>query len=128
MPVLSKGRLKLFKQILTVLSLTDFLDFRSPGFGLTLVAETTNGVFLCAESTSNPKGSESGVTVPEDLGKNTAILLLQEIYKVLIRNYTVHSLFVQAWCVFSSGFLNLHFTFIFIFIFNFEPNGKLLKE
>ncbi|XP_064606305.1 RNA 3'-terminal phosphate cyclase-like protein [Liolophura sinensis] len=54
---------------------------RSPGFGLTLVAETTNGVFLSAESASNPKGSENGVTVPEDLGKNTALLLLQEIYK-----------------------------------------------
>ncbi len=56
--------------------------FRSPGFGLTLVAETLNGAFLCAESTSNVKGSADGPTVAEDLGKHTAKLLLEEIYRV----------------------------------------------
>ena len=56
--------------------------YRSPGFGLTLVAETNNGVFLCAECASNPKGSEDGVTVPEDLGKKASYLLLEEIYRV----------------------------------------------
>ncbi|XP_061182618.1 RNA 3'-terminal phosphate cyclase-like protein [Saccostrea echinata] len=54
---------------------------KSPGFGLTLVAETTNGVFLCAETSSNPKGSEKGPSVPEDIGKEAAKLLLEEIYK-----------------------------------------------
>ncbi|KAK3090706.1 hypothetical protein FSP39_013900 [Pinctada imbricata] len=54
---------------------------RSPGFGMTLVAETTSGAFLCAESCSNPKGSDQGPTVPEDLGKQTAKLLLEEIYR-----------------------------------------------
>nr|KAF6315295.1 RNA terminal phosphate cyclase like 1 [Myotis myotis] len=29
---------------------------KSPGFGLSLVAETTNGTFLSAELTSNPQG------------------------------------------------------------------------
>ena len=56
--------------------------YRSPGFGLTLVAETINGAFLCAETASNPKGSEEAPTVPEDLGVNTAKLLLEEIYRV----------------------------------------------
>ncbi|KAJ8306596.1 hypothetical protein KUTeg_017141 [Tegillarca granosa] len=54
---------------------------RSPGFGLTLVAETTNGTFLGAEMASNPKGSEKGPTIPEDLGKDTAKLLMEEIYR-----------------------------------------------
>ena len=59
-----------------------YFSRRSPGFGLTLVAETNNGVFLCAECASNPKGSEDGVTIPEDLGKKASFLLLEEIYRV----------------------------------------------
>lgn len=55
---------------------------RSPGFGLTLVAETTEGGFYAAEAVSNPKGSDKGPTVPEDLGKEAAAYLLEEIYKV----------------------------------------------
>ncbi|KAK3594583.1 hypothetical protein CHS0354_006272 [Potamilus streckersoni] len=54
---------------------------RSPGFGLTLVAETTNGAFLAAEAVSNPKGSEKGPSVPEDLGKEAACQLMEEIYR-----------------------------------------------
>ncbi|XP_069125850.1 RNA 3'-terminal phosphate cyclase-like protein isoform X1 [Argopecten irradians] len=54
---------------------------KSPGFGLTLVAETLQGSFLCAEAASNPKGSSKGPTIPEDLGKETAKLLLEEIYR-----------------------------------------------
>lgn len=53
---------------------------KSPGFGLTLIAETTNGTFLAAETSSNPSGSDQPPTVPEDLGKKTAQLLLEEIY------------------------------------------------
>ncbi|XP_033737643.1 RNA 3'-terminal phosphate cyclase-like protein [Pecten maximus] len=54
---------------------------KSPGFGLTLVAETLQGSFLCAEAASNPKGSNKGPTIPEDLGKETAKLLMEEIYR-----------------------------------------------
>lgn len=53
---------------------------RSPGFGLSLVAETTEGAFLCAELASNQPGEEP--TVPEDLGRETAALLLEEVYRV----------------------------------------------
>ena len=42
-----------------------------------------NGAFLCAELSSNPKGSDKGPSVPEDIGKDTAKLLLEEIYKVI---------------------------------------------
>ena len=49
---------------------------------MTLVAETTNGTFLTAEACSNPKGSEEPPSVPEDLGKKIAHLLLEEIYRV----------------------------------------------
>ncbi|KAK3787273.1 hypothetical protein RRG08_055995 [Elysia crispata] len=54
---------------------------KSPGFGLTLVAETTEGSFLGAEQVSSAKGSGEEPTVPEDLGKKAAISLLQEIYR-----------------------------------------------
>ena len=46
------------------------------------MAETINGAFLAAELASNPKGSDLGPTVPEDLGKEAAKLLLEEIYRV----------------------------------------------
>ena len=58
------------------------LYFRSPGFGLTLVAETTEGSFISAEVASNSKGSENGPSIPEDLGLEAAKSLLEEIYKV----------------------------------------------
>lgn len=47
-----------------------------------MVAETTDGAFYAAEMMSNPKGSNKGPTVPEDLGKEAAKYLLQEIYRV----------------------------------------------
>ncbi|KAF5912765.1 hypothetical protein HPG69_007755 [Diceros bicornis minor] len=53
---------------------------QSPGFGLSLVAETTNGTFLSAELASNPQGQGTAV-LPEDLGRNCARLLLEEIYR-----------------------------------------------
>uniref|UniRef100_A0A9L0SS05 RNA terminal phosphate cyclase like 1 n=1 Tax=Equus caballus TaxID=9796 RepID=A0A9L0SS05_HORSE len=53
---------------------------RSPGFGLSLVAETTNGTFLSAELASNPQGQGTAV-LPEDVGRNCARLLLEEIYR-----------------------------------------------
>ena len=58
---------------------------KSPGFGLTLTAETTTGVFLNAEVSSNPVSSENEKkkepTVPEDLGVAGAHALLEEIYR-----------------------------------------------
>ena len=56
---------------------------KSPGFGLTLTAETTTGVFLNAEVSSNPVSSEikKEPTVPEDLGLSGAYALLEEIYR-----------------------------------------------
>ncbi|ELU18728.1 hypothetical protein CAPTEDRAFT_218453 [Capitella teleta] len=54
---------------------------KSPGFGMTLVAETIEGTFLSADVCSNPKGAGNSVSVPEDLGKMGAKLLLEEIYR-----------------------------------------------
>lgn len=53
---------------------------KSPGFGLTLVAETLTGSFLSAEMSSTPQGQGDPV-LPEDLGRNCAKLLLEEIYR-----------------------------------------------
>ncbi|XP_045145195.1 RNA 3'-terminal phosphate cyclase-like protein isoform X2 [Echinops telfairi] len=53
---------------------------KSPGFGLSLVAETTNGTFLGAEMASRPQGQGTAV-LPEDLGRDCARLLLEEIYR-----------------------------------------------
>ena len=71
---------------------TAHMFYRSPGFGLTLVAETTNGAFLAAESASNPKGSDQGPSIPEDLGKEASGLLLEEIYRVLSISWLVQLL------------------------------------
>jgi len=54
---------------------------KSPGFGLTLTAETTTGCFLTAEVCSNPAGSGDGPTLPEDLGTRGARTLLEEIFR-----------------------------------------------
>ncbi|KAF3848933.1 hypothetical protein F7725_015430 [Dissostichus mawsoni] len=53
---------------------------KSPGFGLTLVAETMNGSFLSAEMSSTPQG-QGDPMLPEDLGKNCAQMLLEEVYR-----------------------------------------------
>ena len=68
----------------------------SPAFGLTLVAETINGTFLCGEACSLPKGSSSmrksggdggdggeevGPSVPEDVALKATHNLLEEIYR-----------------------------------------------
>lgn len=54
---------------------------KSPGFGIAVVAETTTGVFYSAEAVSNPSGSGSPPSVPEDVGKEAAFLLMEEIYR-----------------------------------------------
>jgi RNA 3'-terminal phosphate cyclase-like protein len=54
---------------------------KSPGFGLSLVAETTNGVFYTGEAVSNPSGSGKELSVPEDIAKEAAHSLLNDIYR-----------------------------------------------
>lgn len=57
------------------------LSCRSPGFGISLVAETTTGSMLSVQTASAPAGEGQSV-VPEDLGKQAAEMLLEEIYRV----------------------------------------------
>jgi len=52
---------------------------KSPGFGLTLTAETEAGVMLNAEVCSGP--STEGRAVPEDLAEQGANRLLEEIFR-----------------------------------------------
>ena len=53
----------------------------SPGFGLSLMVESTTGVMLCIDACSNAKGEGETAVVPEDLGKSAAMSLLQEVYR-----------------------------------------------
>lgn len=53
---------------------------KSPGYGIHLVAETTNGVFYSAEQVSKAPGQSEELSVPEDVGTDAAERLLQEIY------------------------------------------------
>lgn len=57
------------------------LSGNSPGFGINLVAETTEGVIFSAECVSNVKEEGGEPSVPEDLGKEAAHKLLDEIYR-----------------------------------------------
>jgi len=52
----------------------------SPGFGIILIAETTEDIFYHGESMSNPRGSENDQIIPEDVGEKAATKLLDEIY------------------------------------------------
>ncbi|XP_063536686.1 probable RNA 3'-terminal phosphate cyclase-like protein [Cydia strobilella] len=53
---------------------------KSPGFGISLVAETNEKTFYCAEAKSLEAGSGE-TTLPEDLGRECAQKLLDEIYR-----------------------------------------------
>ena len=60
----------------------------SPGYSLSLVAETTSGVLLSVERTANclnvtRDNSSSKADLPEDVGKECAVMLLNEIYRGL---------------------------------------------
>lgn len=66
----------------TKLKVWFFVNFcRSPGFGISLVAESTTGSILSIQTASAPVGEGQSV-VPEDLGKQAAEMLLEEIYRV----------------------------------------------
>ncbi|KYN43352.1 putative RNA 3'-terminal phosphate cyclase-like protein [Trachymyrmex septentrionalis] len=54
---------------------------KSPGFGVTLTAETTKEVFFSGQAFSPLMTTGSLPCVPEDLGKEAAIKLLDEIYR-----------------------------------------------
>ncbi|XP_061716714.1 probable RNA 3'-terminal phosphate cyclase-like protein [Cydia pomonella] len=53
---------------------------KSPAFGISLVAETNEKTFYCAEAKSLEAGSGE-TTLPEDLGRECAQKLLDEIYR-----------------------------------------------
>jgi len=52
---------------------------QSPGFSISLSAETIEGCSYTASAVSNHKGSGLGPTVPEDLAKEATMLLYEEI-------------------------------------------------
>lgn len=55
---------------------------KSPGFGLCLVAESTTSVVLAVDQTSKEKSKDHEQTLPEELGHETALKLLDEIWRV----------------------------------------------
>ncbi|XP_029169505.1 RNA 3'-terminal phosphate cyclase-like protein [Nylanderia fulva] len=54
---------------------------KSPGFGVTLTADTTKDVFFSGQAFSPLMTTGSLPCVPEDLGKEAAMKLLDEIYR-----------------------------------------------
>ncbi|KAL0119465.1 hypothetical protein PUN28_007749 [Cardiocondyla obscurior] len=54
---------------------------KSPGFGVTLTAETTKEVFFSGQAFSPLMTTGSLPCIPEDLGKEAAMKLLDEIYR-----------------------------------------------
>lgn len=51
------------------------------GFGLCAIAQTNMGTFICAEAMSNIPGEDDETKLPEDVGKEAAWRLLEEIYR-----------------------------------------------
>ncbi|EDW82699.1 uncharacterized protein Dwil_GK10124 [Drosophila willistoni] len=54
---------------------------KSPGFGICLLAETTDGVCFAADCTSNTRKESESPSIPEELGQEAAMRLLDEIYR-----------------------------------------------
>ena len=69
---------------------------RSPGFGISLVAESTTGAMLSVQTSSTPVG-EGQPVVPEDLGKQAAEMLLEEIYRVIAIFFFIVKQ-ISIWC------------------------------
>ncbi|XP_060520014.1 probable RNA 3'-terminal phosphate cyclase-like protein [Cylas formicarius] len=65
---------------------------KSPGFGMHLYAETTNGVIYSSEQISNLVSQGEEPSIPEDLGVAAAQRLLYEIYLGGITDSTSQSL------------------------------------
>ncbi|XP_034832045.1 probable RNA 3'-terminal phosphate cyclase-like protein [Maniola hyperantus] len=53
---------------------------KSPGFGVSLLAETNEKTFYCAEAKS-PEAGSGETTLPEDIGRECAMKLLDEIHR-----------------------------------------------
>lgn len=64
----------------------------SPGFGIILFAETTRGVFYVGESVSRSDTSDGQVSVPEDIARQAAHSLFEEIYRGGCADSTVQGL------------------------------------
>ena len=69
---------------------------RSPGFGISLVAESTTGAMLSVQTSSTPVG-EGQPVVPEDHGKQAAEMLLEEIYRVIAIFFFIVKQ-ISIWC------------------------------
>ncbi|XP_014217192.1 RNA 3'-terminal phosphate cyclase-like protein [Copidosoma floridanum] len=54
---------------------------KSPGFGVSLTSESSEDTFLCGEAYSPLMTAGSLPCVPEDLGKEAALKLLDEVYR-----------------------------------------------
>lgn len=72
---------------------------KSPGFGIHLVAETTNGVFYSAEQVSNVVSEGQAPSSPEDLGVKAAHRLLEEIFYGGCSDSTFQSLAALFMCL-----------------------------
>lgn len=53
----------------------------SPGFSISLSAETTDGAIFTASAVSNSKGSGNGPSIPEDVAKQATIALFEEVQR-----------------------------------------------
>lgn len=53
----------------------------SPGFSISLSAETTDGCVYTSSSVSNSKGSGEGPSIPEDTAKEATYQLFEELHK-----------------------------------------------
>ncbi|XP_014234900.1 RNA 3'-terminal phosphate cyclase-like protein [Trichogramma pretiosum] len=71
---------------------------KSPGFGITLTAETINGIFYSGEAVSPIRDPNADPCFPEDIGKEAANKLFDEIY----RNGTVDSPFQSMTALFMA--------------------------
>ena len=80
------GARGVFNQLLSdVYTFTDHMSGpkagNSPGYGVSLVAETTTGLRFSVDRATGPATSVDKPTVPEDLGEEAAKYLLEEISK-----------------------------------------------
>lgn len=76
----------------------------SPGYGLILTAETTEGVFYHGEAMSQPKGASGDPLVPEDIGQMAATRLMEQIYRVDTDKHHLLVFFYKLSFVWSRNF------------------------
>jgi len=67
-------------------------NFRSPGYGLSLVAETTNDYHIASELSIEANDvRENGGMVPEDFSRKVCLQLLDEVYYVIEYDLLIYS-------------------------------------